>query len=106
MAKSSTSTFVFLTLSTGMTLVRQIADPETEYVNGRLAGASRIIIGGVLVTGLFLVAEEFIPQFTKPLAGLVFITATLVHGVALGEALVNATNLNRPIRPTDTTVTA
>lgn len=97
---TGSSTFVFLTLATGITVVARFADPSVEYVDGKLAGGSRIVIGGVLLTGVFLVAEQFIPQFTRPLAGVVFLTALLVHGVTLGQAIANAANYTPTASPT------
>lgn len=83
------ATFTFMTLATGMTVVRTIADPENK-AEGAGSQVSRIILGGVLATAALLAAEPAAPSLVQRFAALVFLTALLVHGVAFAEALNRA----------------
>lgn len=82
-------TFTFMTLATGITVVRVIASPEWKR-ESRTGQVSRIIIGGTLATAALLAAEPAAPALAARFAALVFLTALMVHGVAFAEALSRA----------------
>jgi len=85
------STFTFMSLSTALAVARTIAKPE-DGTEPRPGQVSRIIIGGVLATGLLLAAEPAAPVVVSRFAAVVFLTSVMVHGVVLGEALVRIVN--------------
>lgn len=84
--------FTFMTLTTAMTAVRVAflsdgADSaDVSEVQARSRNVSRVILGGVLATTVLLGAEQAAPDLARRFAGVVFLTALMVHGVALSEA--------------------
>lgn len=70
--------------ATGLTMVRTLADGGTS------AEGARIMAGGVIATGMLLGLESVQPSWARGLAGIAFVSAALVHGVRLSEALLGS----------------
>lgn len=77
--------------ATALTAVRVIASPERSA--GQL---SRVLVAGTIATAALATVETVRPREAAGLATVVFLTAFLIHGVALAQLAQRAANISVP----------
>lgn len=78
------NTVAAMGVATGLTVARQLSRPDEL----RARNVSRVILGGVFATAGLLTLGTRYPEIAGGLATVVMLTAVMVHGVPLSEALV------------------
>lgn len=89
------SVFAPMMGATALTGIRVVASPSRS--TGQL---SRVIVAGTIATAALATLETIRPAEASGLATVVFITAFLIHGVALAQLATRAANLDLSPTPT------